>query len=82
VPAHKGPVTNLVITEAGVWSSSPKDNQILLWDRKKNRVSKKVKTTAGVNGLLFVAPFHVWSTSQNTITLWDAKVPALPLHRR
>jgi len=34
VPAHKGPVTNLVITEAGVWSSSPKDNQILLWDRK------------------------------------------------
>jgi hypothetical protein len=98
-------VTNLVITEAGVWSSSPKDSQILLWDRKvhnqsglacralrlslslalghaltrtrvnqKHRVSKKIKTSGGVNGMLFVAPFHVWSTSQNTVTLWDAKV--------
>jgi hypothetical protein len=41
---------------------------------QKHRVSKKIKTSGGVNGMLFVAPFHVWSTSQNTVTLWDAKV--------
>jgi len=73
VPAHKGPVTSLITSESGIWSASPQDPTILFWDKRKNRISKKIKAPSAVKGLLYVPPFHVWTTSQSTVTLYDAK---------
>eukprot|EP01087_Luapelamoeba_hula_P014703 TRINITY_DN4356_c0_g2_i1.p1 TRINITY_DN4356_c0_g2~~TRINITY_DN4356_c0_g2_i1.p1 ORF type:complete len:505 (-),score=62.03 TRINITY_DN4356_c0_g2_i1:118-1632(-) len=73
--AHKACVSSMTLTDTAVWSSSATDPCVMVWDRKRLKLVKKIKVTVPIVSLFYMAPYHVWGLSlwPTVVHLFDVK---------